>query len=64
MRGFVDVGDEVEVYREVMTREKNNRISGTVAALEEEFLGVETDPGDLESLEYGEVDRLVLVSRE
>lgn len=64
VRGFVDVGDDVEVYREVMTRETNNRISGTVATLEEDFFGIETDPGDLESLEYTEVDRVVLISED
>lgn len=62
VREFVDVGDEVEVYRAVMTEETNNRIEGTVAALEEEVFGIETSPGDVESVAYTDVDRLSLVT--
>lgn len=62
VREFVDEGDEVEVYDTVMVRGEQNRVAGTVAGLEDEFVVLDTGSTATDRIKYGEVDRLTMVS--
>ena len=64
IRDFVDVGDEIEIYRDERTLDTDTHITGTVAGLDDDAIGVETNPGSIDRLTYTDVDRITLVSEQ
>lgn len=62
VREFVTVGEEIRIHRQVVTAEKANRVSGTVASIDDEFLAIETDPGSVTAIDYADIDSVSKVS--
>ncbi|WP_255168514.1 hypothetical protein [Natrononativus amylolyticus] len=64
VRQFASVGDEVELYQEVMNLESENRLRGTLVDISPEHVTIETDDETNERLRPTEIDRMMLVSDE
>lgn len=63
VREFLSVGDEIEIYDTVMMTGEQNRLEGTVAGIEEEFVELEdaTESPATERIGYGDIDRVAIV---
>lgn len=59
---FADVGDEVELYREVMNLETENRIHGTLVEISSEYIAIDTGDEATERIQPDEIDRMMLIS--
>lgn len=59
---FADVGDEVELYREVMNLETENRIQGTLVEISSEYITIDTGDEATERIQPDEIDRMMLIS--
>ena len=63
VRELVSVGDEIEIYDTVMVAGEENRMTGTVVGIEEEYLELEdaTESPSTDRVSYGDIDRVAIV---